>query len=370
MAKYISILLIAFAVFIGIQSCESDLDITAPYQRVPVIHGLLDVALDTQIIMINRTYLGSGNALEMAAVEDSSLFEEVEAYIRWEDNGQIQDSVLLQEITVSGKDDDGLFFAPTFTAYYATSAALNMGASEDILRNRTYTLSGTGDGERFIAHCKVVALEGDLTKPLVDGTDIDFVNNITSSGTVYNGNYDVRWKLDPNAVKYKVEIIVHYTELRMDNSEVARAVSIPMTTTNIPYTGALTNEYSRSGDFFFVQLMNRIESDPGVRLRRFEYLEYVLHAAGEDFTTFLDLGDPVSAFGQDRPRYSNINGGEGIGIFSTRSSFSRIAQLCPEGVTDFDMIELVTGQYTSDLCFCDGRPGSTYNCNTSQEICQ
>ena len=39
-------------------SCETDFELNAPYEMVPVVFGLLDQSLDTQFIKINKILFG------------------------------------------------------------------------------------------------------------------------------------------------------------------------------------------------------------------------------------------------------------------------------------------------------------------------
>lgn len=347
-------------------ACETEVDITAPYQRVPVVFGLLDPVQDTQFIMVNRTFLGVGNAQDMAQVEDSTLYEDLEAYIRWEDSGALQDSVQLQPIVIDNKDSDGLFFAPEQTVYYVPTSELDMDADIEILNDRTYALSGFGDGQRIYAETEVIRMDIGLTRPGLGTSDLDFVSTFNEEGSTYR-DFEISWNSGPNGIKKRVTIFFHYTDLMMDGTTREQSVEIPFVQTN---STTNTDGEERVGDFFYIQLMTKIDEDPDVMLRAAGEVEVILTVAGEDFTTYLDIGDPLSDVGQERPRYSNVNDGDGIGILSSRSTFSRTRPLSEENQTDQDMRELVLGQYTSNLCFCDPRPGSQFDCQNSAEICQ
>ena len=64
-------------------SCETEVDLNAPYKNTTVIFGLLDPdyngdnvisVQDTQWIKINKTFLGEGDNNNYAAVRDSSEY--------------------------------------------------------------------------------------------------------------------------------------------------------------------------------------------------------------------------------------------------------------------------------------------------------
>ena len=51
---------------------QHEVDLTAPYDSLPVVYGLLELDADTQWVKINRTWLGEGNQLAAAQTPDSS----------------------------------------------------------------------------------------------------------------------------------------------------------------------------------------------------------------------------------------------------------------------------------------------------------
>ena len=52
----------------GWWGCSTEVDLTAPYDSLPVVYGLLEVDADTQWVKINRTWLGDGNQLVAAQI--------------------------------------------------------------------------------------------------------------------------------------------------------------------------------------------------------------------------------------------------------------------------------------------------------------
>ena len=55
-------------------ACEEDFEINAPYQDITVVFGLVDPSDDTIFLKINKAFLGEGNTMEMAKIEDSSSY--------------------------------------------------------------------------------------------------------------------------------------------------------------------------------------------------------------------------------------------------------------------------------------------------------
>ncbi|MBU1721001.1 MAG: hypothetical protein KKA07_18185, partial [Bacteroidetes bacterium] len=105
-------------IFLGIiavfaYSCETDFDVTADYKDITIVYGLLSQNDTVQYIRINRAFLGDGNALEMAAIPDSSYypFGAIEVWIEeWKD-GRFVGSFQLEETTLNSKEP-GIFPYP------------------------------------------------------------------------------------------------------------------------------------------------------------------------------------------------------------------------------------------------------------------
>ena len=101
-------------------SCKTDFEINAPYEITPVVYGVLDQSLDTQYIKINKAFLGSGNNINYAAINDCTLFDSVLAVIEAYDNsGVLVDIDTLKEKIVVGIDP-GIFYDDSQKVYYST----------------------------------------------------------------------------------------------------------------------------------------------------------------------------------------------------------------------------------------------------------
>lgn len=372
----------AALILLGLSTCETEVDITGDYQRIPVVHGLLDLQADTQFILINRTFLGVGSALEMAQVEDSMLYDNVDAQIAWGSNNAVN----LTETRRCGKDMTGAFFAPCYQVYYVTSSELwgnswpNFSNTQlNEITNRTYRLEIDADGDEIYAETQITSAQGNgngaIFQPFANA-DLQLVQNFDSDGSAYAANFRVRWNNSPNSsirngVKQRMEVVFNYTEVMSDGSRVDKTVNVPYVTVESENPSNPSEEdHQKVGSFLYSAIANQVQQNPDVLYREVGDVEFVLTVAGIDYTTYLNLGDPVSDVGQDRPRYSNINDGEGVGIFSSRDQYTRTTVLSPVGSTDDDLRELARGIFTRDFCFCTPVAGSTFDCQSSANQCQ
>lgn len=375
-------------------SCETEIDITADYQRIPVVYGLLDQQVDTQFIMINRTFLGSGNANEMAQIEDSMLYQNVDARIDMYDGNTLERSVTLHKIVRNDKDINGVFYSPTNTVYYALSTDFwpewVPNATDDDFEalydysdpNFKYKLEIEADGDIIQAETGLTNVQGAFGTGIIEvptphlTSSLNLVNNFSPDGSTYSTNgLGMKWNSTANFMvrngrKQKVTLRFHYTEVDINDVATEKFIDMPYTQFDggeVNTTGSY--EFVKSGEFLYRNIGDRIESNSDVKYRAVGQLEFILTAAGDDFTTYLNLGSPVSDVGQSRPSFSNINNGDGVGIFSSRDTYSRVKNIFLNG-NSAEIQELVNGQYTQDFCFCDPDPGSTFDCASPSNQCQ
>ena len=70
--KKIYLILSVFLLILS--SCETDFDVHAAWEEITVVYGLLDQNQDRQYIKLNKAYLGSADALQIAQITDSINF--------------------------------------------------------------------------------------------------------------------------------------------------------------------------------------------------------------------------------------------------------------------------------------------------------
>ena len=61
MNKIFALSAVAALSIAALTSCDTNVDLTAPYASTTVVFGLLDPQADTQFVKINKTFLGDGN---------------------------------------------------------------------------------------------------------------------------------------------------------------------------------------------------------------------------------------------------------------------------------------------------------------------
>jgi hypothetical protein len=113
-----SILLSAFAGILLFSACENEVDINADWKDVPVVFGLLDADSTEQFIRISRVFLGEGDALAFAQIQDSLYYKDGEIVAKVSEfiNGNETRNWVLDRRTDIAKDT-GIFASPGQVLY-------------------------------------------------------------------------------------------------------------------------------------------------------------------------------------------------------------------------------------------------------------
>ena len=336
------VLIFACASALLLNSCSTDLDITAPYKENTVVYALLDKGSTTQFVKINKAFLGPGNALVYASIADSSEYtdEQLVAEIQEIKNGSVVNTYNLQDTILD--HDPGIFAGPQHKLYYF-NAVLDSTA--------TYKLNATAKGNAVSAETNIVARVQPtgsiiaLALRLVNGGLGNYVNQIIKWNSSQNGKrYDLAYRFNWQEVIGADTVEKSFTQqlgnVVADNTNAGQQLELPF-----------------SGESFFQTVGTRVGNTPNVSKRIFRGVDILWAVAGEDLHVYLQLSSPISGLVEDRPVYSNVD--NGYGLFSTRRFYELDNK--PLDGPSHTIQELVEGQYTGTLLFCV--PDSDAGCN-------
>ena len=330
--------LLLFA-FIGtLFSCKTDFEINAPYDKIPIVYGVLDQGVDTQWIKINKSFLGTNN-LEYPSVNDSMYFDNVNVKVEEIDpDGNIGNVYQLQEKMVNVDPLSGIFFTGQQKVYYFVDSNLD--------ETKEYRISGDGDGRTFSATTNMIE-------------SFDFTNNfrirtlapggisLFNSG-VYN---DVKpaWRQSPDAESYGIVMRFHYTEHR--NGNVTEKFVDWSLGEKKPTTGGELEAVSNAESFFGLLSNNpELKDTAGVTKRVIGTVDFRITSANFILKTYIDVNKPNSGIAFDKPDYTNIEGGRGVWASRYTSEISE------RNLSEKTVEHLFNGSYTANLKFCSDNP--------------
>ena len=367
----------------GWWGCSTEVDLTAPYDSLPVVYGLLEVDADTQWVKINRTWLGDGNQLVAAQIPDSSEYPEGSVMAKIvelipSESGEIVGNELatgvewmLQDTVLENKSTDGIFFGPSQRVYYASM-------SERALReDRWYRLEALlPDGSELKATTTMVqSSAGSIERPPpnLSSYQMGFAS-VNPDGSATYPSFPFRWTSAPGASRYAASLKVNFQERFYADDELTlldsvrdRTISLSLGTRQLNNpNNTQTLEESFSGERFYSELATRLEVNPRIRRVLGYYdgdtqieraLDFELQVANQDLAIYLDVNESTNSIVQERPLWTNVQGG--IGLWASRTTLG-VYNL---GYLKQTMQHLQEGDLTAALNFCSPSPLSDYSCD-------
>jgi hypothetical protein len=338
------------AVALGLASCDNTLDVTADYERVPIVYGVINPKSDTQYVRIGRSYLGengpSGGFDHPDSLYYPNLVVELKAY---GPNGALIFTENYTETTDIPKDS-GLFTGVGHKTY----RFIRPGFSK--LPNRTdyrydLTLRESVGGSVLATSSTPCVDSIKLKSPGYFGT---FKLAIAS----ING-YKLEWYQAKNARSYQGYVDFHYMEMPVGRQadSVRRTVRFPL-----PYItgGTLSGNVliSNTIDYqtFYTFLKESIPAPANGHVRFFRGMALYINAGSDDLATYISVSQPSNSINQDPPFYTNIQGG--AGIFGSKSSIFRPYL----GLSNPSLDSLGNSKLTCALQFARASGGDTCAC--------
>ena len=359
----------SLSMWVGI-GCSTDIDLTAPYERTPVVFSLLEAAQDTQWVRINRTWLGDGNQFEAAMVQDSSEYDRDDLIVAMDERSgeQVLRTWQLQDTVIENKSTDGIFYGPNHQMwFFVPEGGLDSEAEYD------FSLD-IADGTHAEASTNMIATQaGNITQPPPGVVNFKF--NFASIGfqTTYP-DITFKWSSTEGASQYDISMRIHVKERIWADlehtqlvDELDRVIEWPMGSLRTDTDeGGEVLQKEVNGERFFTTLSTQLVEDPyitrvlgswdeNVQIAR--AFDFILTIANEELATYLEINSPVTGVIQERPEYTNINGG--LGLFASRASQG----VYGVGYTTSTIEQLMEGDATAALNFCTPNPFSDFFCD-------
>jgi hypothetical protein len=325
--KKLLLLSVAILSMIFLYSCEEEFDINAPYQDITVVYGLIDQGQDSILVKINKAFLGDGDILEMAKIQDSSEYVNgLQAIIEEYNEGNFIRSYSLDTITIKDKDT-GTFYNP-YQVIYFTPYEPN--------QNNDYRLTVVVHDDTITGTTGLVN-NFSIDKPSAGSKFIQFKPDTDGS---------VEWKSAKNGRRYEVVIRFKFKEIWFDSPDtVFRYIDWGLgTQKSLKDSGGQEMGIVYKNNTFYAIISDRIPYDEpadeeNVKERFTNDVDVIIAVAANDLNTYMEVNEPSNSIVQDKPDYTNLSGG--IGLFSSRfknirtkkvglETVASIKDICPE----------------------------------------
>jgi hypothetical protein len=378
--KYSAIVLLTLVFSSLFTSCKNDLEVLAPGKESVSVYGIINPNESVQNIRINKVYLTDGDAV--AAGQDANTINygpgELRVTLQRFMKGSttptvttmynnIRKEIVLTETVVTTESGA---FNTNQRLWQTTDKLYNTGEYKltitNLATNMVYTAQTTIiDSVKPFGSQQPMPFLYIASQPATYPMHGNYPANPVSTDKPKYVNYDVptatyfvKFRTIANARLYGVVMRFHYIDSLISGGVSNDFVDYKFTTTKSTDLtgGALMEDFSFKGEDFYRNLGAEMakKSSANVRNRRSHYLEYIVTAGAESLNEFLMINSPSTTIAQDKPFYSNINGG--VGIFSSRS----VSVVTKDMWNDFiDKIACHPSTYPYFFCKSSGLPSPT-----------
>ena len=208
--------------------------------------------------------------------------------------------------------------------YFVPQGGLNTDAEYDL------TIAIASEAEEVSSTTNMIAEQiGNITQP-PPGVN-NFKLGFASPGfTTTYPDITFKWSSTAGASRYDVTVFIHVMERiwsDLDHPISSKNANALWNGTSVPSTPTMMKAkyYKVSGSRFYSTLATQLEVDPYItrvlgtwdeEVQIARAVDFVLTVANEELSTYLEVNAPVTGVIQERPEYTNINGG--LGLFAAR----------------------------------------------------
>lgn len=308
-------------------SCKNELNILAPYKESVSVYAVLNPQDVRNYVRINRIFLGEGNSFQMAQVNDSINYKKGELTVTLEryDNGVLA-------LTTVGNPTKKLITLND-TVIQTQSGVFNSNQRLFYTDDKLYTwgdykltITNNKTGNVFTSKGAIIDSVKPFPFPPIAPPYYPVAYNPSNPSSYYidfslpTVNRVIRFNSVPGARDYDLVMRFHYADSLNTGALVPKFVdfNFPTVSTADLSGGEQLALTFTSGEFYSV-LVSKLNADEPSNLlfRKILKVDFIVYAGAQDFVDFLKISAPSTSVAQDKPVYSNIEGG--FGIFSSRS---------------------------------------------------
>ena len=362
-------LILLFILPLLMVSCETEVDLFTEHGEKPVVFALLQPADSIQYFRINPTFVGEGDARTAAGNGQITNYAKGDLEVKLIDMTTSDEYKLKDSIGLVDLEPDGIFNVKNRIYYLKTPVSVDTITrkitNEVLIAGHTYQLNILNTRTNKRATSEIVL--GDinkliLTKPASSKSRRPSDWLIFHTGTLYNTSFPFSFTADGLSERFLLSANYYYTHDKEDSTSTDRLVDFTIGEVNgVDAFGGIKNiTIDYNGEKFYSLLDIRLE--PYLE-RTGQTFELFLIAVGPDLDTYISVqGASLTSLSQEKPSYSNIEGGLGVFSYRLERNFPFIY------MNNVSANHLFVDPYTLDLFKC-ARHG-TQNDQNGVTVCR
>ena len=321
-------------------SCEDKIELTAPYKEIPAIYAVLNPDDALHMIRINKSFLGVGDANQMAQIADSINYP-------------------AGELQVTLRHTDGSIISFRDSLIKTAEGAFNNNqrvycSNEKLKTSGTYTLlvKNIRTGNEFVSVADALEPLG-LKSPSPNASYPPFtpqyypVNPPTQAASDYvdysiqEGRYPYTIRYFPSKAKiYQLLMRLHYYDVLGDGNYNYTWVDYPFGNQylkDLPKGSSQLYVEFRGSDLFSAVgvSMSKVPTNSLLKGRKMYKIEFLLYSSTQEYIDYLEYSKPSFSISQVKPIYSNFRDKAAMGLFTFRCSASVEKEMATSFISEF-----------------------------------
>ncbi|MEM1326212.1 MAG: DUF4249 family protein [Bacteroidota bacterium] len=317
-------------------SCDNELELTADWQNIPIVYGILAEDENVQYIRVEKAFLDpETNALTLAQNPDSIYYQNASVQL---ERPATNETILLERVEGTKEGfprDPGVFVNDPNFLY-----KLDLSNSDPLVGGERVLLRIVDERDNILASSETRIVEG---FSIVNGQPGDPLTL-----DEYDRPVRISWRPQGEvAAIYDVRMTIYYEEsLPTDASTFVDKSLTWVIAKNLLRDNDDRMGIQFSGEDFYRFMDGAIEPAPN-QIRRFRDLDVTISAAGGELAQYIRVRQANTGITSSQvvPTFSNVEGG--LGLFSSSAEVSKTGIRITPGSLD----SLAQGFYTRDLSF-------------------
>ncbi len=305
--------------------CSEEFELAAPYKDVTLVYAMLDANLDTNYVRIQKAFMDpEKSAIDMAKVSDSNFYAVglLDVQVKEMDGKTLKSTTPLTRVSMPKEEGD--FSSSPNYAYrlikdlnpvYTYRLVIRNIATGDVDSSETAIIT---NDTLTVNDFYIPALGSPNTTP---GQPPFPPYELGFSRTTSNSfKYRLPVRVPPPAKVLQGIIRFYYWEVNnTTGSETPHSLDFPFASAVIENGSSADLEVHNSAFYDFFK--ENLSVVPANVKRYLHYCDIFVYAGSNDYYEYLKLtGGPINGLTSNeiKPIYSNIQGTDAIGLFTTR----------------------------------------------------